>query len=130
MNLPAIRRRIEFADTDASGRAHFAALLRHVEAAEHEILRHLGIPVLDAKLGGWPRAHIECDYSAPLAPGDEIEVRLHPESVGESSLTWSFEILSPSGHPAAQGRIVTVHTTPTGHPAPIPPEWRQELLAE
>ena len=127
MKLPGIRRRIEFADTDASGRAHFAALLRHVEAAEHEHLRELGIPVLDAEHGGWPRVRVECDFSAPLAAGDEIEVLLRVENVGETSLSWGFEILAPGGKPAAKGRFVTVFTGPDGSPAPIPEPWKERL---
>jgi acyl-CoA thioesterase FadM len=35
--------RVRFADTDASQRIHFTAMLRHFEAAEIEFLRSLGL---------------------------------------------------------------------------------------
>jgi acyl-CoA thioesterase FadM len=128
MSPAGIRRRrtIEFADTDASGRAHFTALLRHVEAVEHEWLRELGLPVLDAR-GGWPRVRVECDFRAPLAAGDEVEVFVGVEDVGGSSVVWSFGIFSPDGGTAAEGRMTTVWVGADGKPAPIPPEWRKRL---
>jgi len=119
-------RRIEFADTDASGRAHFAALLRHAEAVEHELLRELGIPVIDAR-GGWPRARVECDFRAPLAAGDEVEVLVEADEIGESSVAWRFVIFASSGETAARGRMTTVWVGPDGKSAPIPAEWREKL---
>jgi len=119
-------RRIEFADTDASGRAHFAALLRHVEAVEHELLRELGLPVLDAR-GGWPRARMECDFRAPLAAGEDVEVLVEVDEVGESSVAWRFEIFARSGETAARGRMTTVWVGSEGRPATIPAEWRECL---
>ncbi len=120
-------RRIEFADTDASGRAHFTALLRHAEAVEHELLGELGIPVIDAG-GGWPRVRVECDFRAPMAAGDEVVVLVEVDKVGESAITWRFEILASSGETAAQGRMTTVRVGPDGKSAPIPAEWRASLL--
>lgn len=125
MNRPKIRRsrRIEFADTDASGRAHFTALLRHVEAVEHELLAELGIPLIDAD-GGWPRVRIECDFRSPLAAGDPIEVTVAVAAVGESSVEWSFEIAGPAGATAAAGKIVSVWVGPDQRPNSICQPWR------
>jgi acyl-CoA thioesterase FadM len=93
---------------------------------EHEWLRELGLPVLDAR-GGWPRVRVECDFRAPLAAGDEVEVFVGVEDVGGSSVVWRFGIFSPDGGTAAEGRMTTVWVGADGKPAPIPPEWRKRL---
>jgi acyl-CoA thioester hydrolase len=120
-----VMRRIEFADTDASGRAHFAAVLGHVEAAEHECLRRAGVPV-GGEDGGWPRVRVACDFLRPLAFGDEITVVLHPTPSGKSSVTWTFEILLLE-NVAARGEIVTVFVDPAGTPRAVPGDWCQRL---
>ena len=99
-------RRVNFADTDMSGRVHFTALLRYVEEAEHEWLRGKGIAV-GSKNGDWPRVHVDCDYRAPIAFGDEIEVSLTVSGVGKSSLTYSFA-LKKSSVICAEGSMVIV----------------------
>ncbi len=120
-----VMRRIEFADTDASGRAHFAAVLRHVEAAEHECLRQAGVPV-DDREGAWPRVRIECEYLRPLSFGEEITVVLRLSPTGMSSLAWEFAVES-GGTAAARGSIITVLVDVDGRPREVPREWRQRL---
>ncbi len=39
------RRFVEFVDTDMAGIVHFSAFFRYMEAAEHELLRSLGLSV-------------------------------------------------------------------------------------
>lgn len=119
------RRRIEFADTDASGRAHFAAVLRHVEAVEHECLRQAEVPVGDED-GAWPRVRVECEYMRPLAFGDEIVVVLQLAPSGKTSLAWGFEVLQED-LAAARGTVVTVLVDAEGKPRVVPEEWRQRL---
>ena len=104
-------RRVNFADTDMSGRVHFTALLRYVEEAEHEWLRGKGIAV-GSKNGDWPRVHVDCDYRASIAFGDEIEVSLTVSGIGKSSLTYSFA-LKKSSVICAEGSMVIVR--PGGH---------------
>lgn len=62
--IPFVRtRQVAFHDTDASGVAHFSRLLCLVEEVEHEYLRSRGVEVLSPDCG-WPRVHVEADYSA------------------------------------------------------------------
>ena len=49
----SLDRRIEFRDTDAAGIVHFSAFPM-MEAAEHALLRSLGIPVLPASATNCP----------------------------------------------------------------------------
>lgn len=102
------RRCVSFADTDMSGRAHFTALLRYVEEAEHEWLRGKGVAVGSAN-GDWPRVHVDCDYRAPLAFGDEVEVSLVVGGMGRTSVRYDFA-LKKNGVVCAEGGMVIVRS--------------------
>ncbi len=64
-------RRVEFRDTDAAGIVHFSAFFPMMEAAEHEMLRSLGLSVLPKDTGEsgvpavtWPRVSASCNYAS------------------------------------------------------------------
>lgn len=92
------RRRIEFADTDMAGIAHFARFFVFMETAEHRFREELGFPVTsndprsasDPPSLGWPRVAASCDYRRPARFGDELEIRVRVAEIGRSSLTFSF----------------------------------------
>ncbi len=105
---------VAFSDTDASGWVHFTKILNYAEQAEHGYLRKLGIPVFRPDKGGWPRVKVRCDYKLPLTFQDKIEVRLALRKVGETSITWKFEIAKANGQIAAIGEMVTVKVNETG----------------
>lgn len=84
-------RRVSFSDTDASGRVHFTAILRYVEDAEHAFFASRGMAVIGEN-HGWPRVHIDCDYRAPLAFGDEVQIRLVVQVVGKTSIKYTFAV--------------------------------------
>ena len=84
------RRRVEFADTDAAGVAHFSRLLAMVEEAEHCFFRERGIPIL-TKNSAWPVVKTEVDFCGACRFGEEIEIRLGDFQPGKSSLAYVFE---------------------------------------
>jgi acyl-CoA thioester hydrolase len=106
-----IRRRVEWPDTDAAGRYHHSTVIRWVEAAEAELLDSLAL--IDV-FGSVPRVHYEVDYLAPLFFRDEVELELTVESVGRSSVRYTFEArrLRTAGGDdvtiAAKGALVAV----------------------
>ncbi|MDA0578606.1 MAG: thioesterase family protein [Verrucomicrobia bacterium] len=105
-----LRRRVEFADTDMAGIVHFTAYFRYLEAAEHALLRSLGLSLFDA--GGaarldWPRVSASFDYRAPLRFDDEFDVRLRMQRLGQSSVTYRGEIVR-EGVVVAVGRATVV----------------------
>ncbi len=107
-------RTVSFSDTDAAGVAHFTALMKYVEDAEHEALRRTGFTVHGSG-EGWPRVHVDCDFLAPLRFGDKTEIILWLEAVGESSLTWNFHVHdNHTGVTVAVGQMVTVRRSDTG----------------
>lgn len=119
--------RVAFGDTDMSGWMYFPNVFRYVEVAEHAFLRARGIPIMGRDFGGWPRAHVDCDYRRPLMFGDEIEVRLAIERIGASSITWRFEI-QRAGETCATGSVVTVSVDERGKPREIPAGIRALLV--
>lgn len=118
---------IAFADTDASGWMHFPTIFRHVEAAEHECLKSLGVLVFDRALGGWPRVNVACDYRKPLFAGDAIEVQLGIEKIGASSIVWAFEVINAQGEVAASGRMTNVRVDHVGKSQLISESERKAL---
>jgi 4-hydroxybenzoyl-CoA thioesterase/acyl-CoA thioester hydrolase len=128
------RRRVEFRDTDAAGIVHFSAFFVWMESAEHELMRNAGVPVVDRGAGGvtvsWPRVAASCDYTAAIRFGDEVDIAVSVEAVGQTSVTYGFAF-SHANIPVASGRIVAVRCLmhPGGRPEPVPltPEVRSRL---
>jgi YbgC/YbaW family acyl-CoA thioester hydrolase len=116
--------RVSWADTDAGGRIHFTAALRYAEIAETGLLRRLDL--LDG-WGDYPRRRVEADYRRVLRFEDEVEVRIRPERVGETSITWAWSI-ARAGERCVEGRHVVVHVDGDGRPAPLPGAVRQALV--
>ena len=114
--------RVRFVDTDASGRIHYTAMLRHFEAAEAEFLRALGFAysVVDTSVIDYPRVHVECDYTAVVKDDDLLHIAVAVERVGNSSYTLGFGA-SAEGRPVAHGRITIVcMDKQTGRSRPLP----------
>ena len=103
--------RIRFVDTDASGRIHYTALLRHFEAAEFEFLRAIGCAYTSFLVEGvgFPRVHVECDYLSALRCDDLISTAVSVERVGATSFTLGFAV-TVEGRAAAKGKITIVCT--------------------
>ncbi|MGD2115474.1 MAG: thioesterase family protein [Acidobacteriota bacterium] len=121
------RRRIEFADTDMAGIAHFARFFVFMETAEHRFREELGFPVaLEGEDGGpigWPRVSATCDYRRPARFGDELEIRTRIVEMGRSALTFAFTF-SLEGRVMAEGRLTSVccRLEPEVRAVPIPAE--------
>ena len=121
MEAPLYRhhREVAFADTDAGGWVHFPNILRYVEEAEHAFLKSRGVTVFDRALGGWPRVNVHCDFAKPLQFGDRVEVQLAIGQIGNTSVTWKFEIQNEAGECAARGGMTTVRVDREGRPQPL-----------
>jgi 4-hydroxybenzoyl-CoA thioesterase/acyl-CoA thioester hydrolase len=104
------RRRVEFRDTDAAGLVHFSVFFTYMEQAEHELLRSVGLTVLQSDSGGavtWPRVSASCDYRRPLRFEDEFEIEVALERLGDKSASYVFRFLL-GGNEVATGRLVAV----------------------
>jgi acyl-CoA thioester hydrolase len=117
------RTRVAWVDTDAGGRIHFTAVFRWAEAAETALGRSLG---LLEDWGDLPRRAVEAEYLQVLRFEDEIEVELQPERVGETSVTYAWEIRR-DGEVCVRGRHTAVHVDADGRPAPLSERMRDAL---
>jgi YbgC/YbaW family acyl-CoA thioester hydrolase len=121
--------RIRFVDTDASGRIHYTALMRHFEAAEFEFLRAIGCPYSSFRReeGGFPRVHVEADYLSALRCEDVISTQVTVERVGATSYTLAF-FVTTDGRVAAKGKIAVVCMDhQTQRPKPLPERFSEAL---
>lgn len=99
--------RLRFADTDASGRIHNAAIFRHFEAAESEFLRSAGVPYsyLDTLGVKYPRVRVEAEFLGPLVDDDLLEITVEVKHLGSRAFTLGF-LVEVSGTPRARGKVV------------------------
>ncbi len=89
----SVDRRIEFRDTDAAGIVHFSAFFPMMEAAEHEMLRSLGIAIMPKVEAGvpplsWPRIAAECRYVAAARFEDILRISVEVAHVGNTSVQY------------------------------------------
>lgn len=116
------RMRVAWTDTDASGRIHFTASFRWVEAAEHAVFRMLGV----GAVADFPRRHVEATYHRPLHFPDEFDLVLTTEKVGHTSFVYAWQAVR-DGELCAEGRSVVVHIDAQGVPTPLPGALREGL---
>ena len=121
-----VQRRIEWPDTDASGRWHNTAAFRFVEVAETALLERLGL--LDDVYGRLPRVRIEADFEKLLAFRDLVECSIEVVSVGTSSLTYDFEIRK-DGETCVKAKVVAVLLEEDGRPTQWSKPHRDILLS-
>ena len=121
--------RVNWVDTDASGRIHYTAAMRYFEAAEHGLMRRLfgGLTWVGNPEFGLPRVHVEADYKLGLVFQDEITCSARVSHVGNTSASYTYEIRNSAGQVAITGKIVVVAMDPTGRPMPLPPRLRDAL---
>jgi acyl-CoA thioester hydrolase len=88
-----LQRRVEFAETDAAGIAHFTAFFRYMEEAEHALWRDAGMSIhpRDGDLG-WPRVSATFDYHRPLYFEDEFEVRIAVMAVTSRTIRYECHV--------------------------------------
>ncbi|GAA3222765.1 hypothetical protein GCM10017691_09170 [Pseudonocardia petroleophila] len=122
-----IRRRVEWAQTDAAGHHHWTAVLHWAEQAETVLHERLGIAELT--FGREPRVNATVDFTARLYFRDDVDVDIAVERVGTTSARYAF-VVSRDGETAARGTLSTVLVDPgTGRPTPWPDALRTALTS-
>jgi acyl-CoA thioester hydrolase len=141
MPLASIRIRVPFVDVDASQRIHYTAWFRYMEAAEHQLMRDLGVPYATASIlrgYGFPRVHLEADFHGAIGFDDVLVVEAWVARVGTSS--WTIAVAgrhapdAPKAEPGveqqplATGRLTVVCMDPkTQRATPLTAELREAL---
>lgn len=128
------QRRVEFADTDAAGIAHFASFFRYMEEAEHEMLRTAGLGVLHHEVDGlivsWPRVAAKCDYRSPARFGDLLSISIWVSRLGNKSATYACEFRLRD-RSIAEGELTaaccSIDDAGNASPIAIPPSYAAAL---
>ena len=125
------RIRIQWVDTDASGRIHYTAALRFFERAEHALFLRLYGGKMPPELGipNLPRVHVELDMMAEIGLNDELDCTARIAKVGNSSITYRFDAARLDGTPCLAGQIVAVAVDEAGQSMHIPDSPRAILEA-
>jgi len=127
------QRRVEFCETDAAGIAHFSAFFQYMEQAEHALLRHVGLSVVqndDEGTISWPRVSAKCEYLGPCRFEDVLDASVTITKLGRTSVTYAFTF-TLDGSEVATGEMTAVccrisHEHP---PRPIEtPQWIRDRL--
>ena len=121
-----LKRRVRWADVDASGRIYYARIFDYAGEGEWELLQSNGI--LRQELGktyGFPRVHAECHFKKMLQLGELFTLRLWPAKLGRTSIRYGFEVrLEGSPYEAAATGSITAVVLRDEKPAEIPPQIR------
>jgi YbgC/YbaW family acyl-CoA thioester hydrolase len=88
------RRRVEFAETDMAGIAHFSVYFRYMEEAEHALWRAAGMTIARAgEETGWPRVAATFEFKAPLRFEEEFDVTVRVDAVTRRTLQYGFSVI-------------------------------------
>ena len=121
-----IKRKVRWADVDASGRIYFARIFDYACEGEWELLHSNGISRKElGKTYDFPRVHAECHFKKMLELGEQFTLRFWPSKLGRTSIRYSFEVLLEKDprEVAATGSL-TIVVIRNGKPAEIPPQIR------
>ena len=100
----ALRRRIEWMDTDAAGIYHWTSVFRLAEAAEAAL--HTALGIAERTFGLTPRVAIEARFERSLRFNDPVDVELSVLAVGRSSVRYALAVHGPDGT-ASRGALTT-----------------------
>jgi acyl-CoA thioester hydrolase len=124
------RMRVQWVDTDASGRIHYTAALRYFEVAEHALMRSI-FGEVGAGPGNrgfmMPRVHVEADYRSALRYPDEFDCTAQVASIGRTSVTYGYRAVCLDGEVCLEGKIVCVAVAADGVAMELPDDFRSAL---
>jgi YbgC/YbaW family acyl-CoA thioester hydrolase len=121
-----MRRRAQFAETDAAGLVHFTAYFRYMEEAEHALWREAGLTIFspDADVA-WPRAAASFEFKRALRFEEEFEVWIRVTAVTARTIQYRCTIVRDAEEVAVGHlRVVCVRRRPEAplRAVDIPPE--------
>ena len=129
MNFNKIEFRIRYADTDHFGVVYYSKYLDWMEAGRTEILRDNGINYaqLEDENKFAPVVHLEIDYMDSPKYDDIVVLETKIEKIGNSSVTFSYEIKSKEGKLFAKATTVNVFITKDREKVNVPKTVRKIL---
>lgn len=123
--------RVRWADVDLVGIMRYSAFTRLVEFAEQEMLRAAGLPFAEVfnAPGVWlPRRALTIEYFAPARIDDAIEISSYVSRMGDTSLTFTFDMRLEGGlHVATATMTVVAVSAPSFTKRSLPDHLRASL---
>jgi 1,4-dihydroxy-2-naphthoyl-CoA hydrolase len=122
--------KVRMHDTDMAGILYFPRQFRFVHDALEDLMAKEGLNfdyLFTKEKFSFVVVHAEADYKSSLHVGDEIEVHMKLERMGETSFTWNYFIYRKKDRVLA-GTAKTVHVAierTKRHKIPIPPQLRE-----
>lgn len=108
-------RKIEFSETDMAGLVHFTNFFKYMETAERDFFEAAGVDLIHTKPGemvGWPRARVDCKFTAPIRFGDTVDIHLAVKELKDRAIDYQFRIfrLNEDGTrtQAGKGHMTTI----------------------
>ena len=118
---------VRFRDCDAMGHVNNAVYLTYLEQAR---LAHWKTLAGETGAPGVILARVEMDYRKPATYGDVLEIQIHLERIGNTSLIYTYVIQDQQGERIAEARSVLVsYDYATGKPVPVPGDLRARIIA-
>ncbi len=116
---------MRYADVDGQGHVNNAAFVTYLEIARfdyfHDVIGSAHPQVV---------ANLHLDYRHPISYGEPVEVMSRIDEIGESTLTFAYEITA-GDRIAAEATTVQVLIDPdTGESVPVPDEWQRLVRDE
>jgi acyl-CoA thioester hydrolase len=122
-----LKRRLRWADADASGRLHFPRIFEIVEEAESELLRGLEWPMdVRRRNHDFPRVQVECRFLQMLALDAPFRLQLSAGKLGRTSIRYDYRVFDAEDELAIEGTM-TVVMLAQGKPVEIPESLRNAL---
>ena len=129
--MSAYRRKVRYWDVDANGHVFNTRYLVYVDDALTDFLDAAGSGFQDHEADGFLMVLVrtEIDYRREATIGDELVTKIRLKSIGNTSLTFGFEIMEDqSGRTVADGNeiYVTIDAI-TRRPITVPVILRDQL---
>jgi acyl-CoA thioester hydrolase len=121
-----IKRKVRWADVDASGRIYFPRIFDYAAEGEWELLHANGISRKElGKTYDFPRVHAECHFKKSLELGDTFTLKFWADILGRTSIQYRFEIrVEKEPHEVAINGGFTVVVVHGKSPCEIPERIR------
>jgi acyl-CoA thioester hydrolase len=120
------RLEVRFRDCDPMGHVNNAVYLTYLEQARFAHWRTIDD---GGAAPGVILARVEIDYRKPANYGDVLEIRIFLERIGNTSITYAYELLDQSGGLVAEAKSVLVsYDYAAGRPVAVPGDVRARLV--
>lgn len=127
--------RVDFGHVDPARVVYYPRLVNYFHLSMESFFREvLEVPYPEFtgehKLG-LPAVKLEVDFKSTIAYGDELKIGVHLERIGQTSVTWRYEIFwDVNFPPSCVGRVVTVCIDMDSFEKTPLPGWLKEALVD